>query len=44
LAYLTELLAPALAQPTSLGMALFVQDAREAPFRLARRFRLGTAQ
>jgi len=42
-AYLTDLLAPALAQPTTLGMALFVQDTRETPFRLARRFRLGSA-
>ena len=42
-AYLADLLAPALAQPTALNMALFVQDGRETPFRLARRFRLGTA-
>jgi putative phosphonate metabolism protein len=39
--HLTDLLAPALFQPVQLGLALFVQDSREAPFRLARRLRFG---
>ena len=42
-AYLTDLLAPAIAQPVPLTMALFVQEDRETPFRLARRLRLGAA-
>jgi putative phosphonate metabolism protein len=42
-AHLSDYLAPALAQPTPLTMALFVQDHQETPFRLARRFRLGVA-
>ncbi|MDB5360568.1 MAG: hypothetical protein JWO51_1865 [Rhodospirillales bacterium] len=42
-AYLTDLLAPAIARPVPLAMALFVQEDRETPFRLARRFRLGAA-
>ena len=42
-ALLTELLAPALAQPIALTMALFAQTDRELPFSLARRLRLGAA-
>ncbi|GGF26061.1 hypothetical protein GCM10011611_35100 [Aliidongia dinghuensis] len=41
-ALLTELLAPALAQPIPLGLALFVQKDRDSPFTLVRRFRLGS--
>jgi hypothetical protein len=40
-AYLTELLAPALATPVALGLALFAQPVRDTPFRLVRRFQLG---
>ncbi|HEV2676017.1 MAG TPA: DUF1045 domain-containing protein [Aliidongia sp.] len=40
-ACLTELLAPALAQPIPLVLALFVQSEPEQPFALQRRFRLG---
>jgi len=40
-AYLSDLLAPALAHTVALTLALFVQDRRETPFRLVRRFRLG---
>jgi len=40
-AHLTDLLAPALAQPVPLTMALFVQNDPAAPFHLARRLRLG---
>ena len=42
-AYLTELLAPAVAQPIPLTLALFVQKSPDAPFSLARRLRLGAA-
>ena len=42
-AYLTDLLAPALAQPISLTLALFAQNDRETPFHLVRRLRLGAA-
>jgi putative phosphonate metabolism protein len=41
--YLVDLLAPALAQPVSLTLALFAQNDRETPFQLVRRLRLGAA-
>jgi putative phosphonate metabolism protein len=40
-AHLSDFLAPALALPVTLTMALFSQERREAPFRLVRRLRLG---
>jgi putative phosphonate metabolism protein len=42
-AYLTEFLAPALAQPVPLGLALFAQRTADAPFGLVRRLRQGPA-
>jgi len=42
-AYLSDLLAPALAHPIPMTIALFAQDQRETPFRLVRRIRLGAA-
>ena len=39
-AYLADLLAPALAEPVPLTLALFTQPAPDAPFELARRLRL----
>jgi len=42
-AYLTDLLAPALAEPVPLAMALFTQDQAGAPFQLTRRLRLKAA-
>jgi putative phosphonate metabolism protein len=40
-AYLSDLLAPALAHPMPLTLALFVQNTRQTPFRLVRRLPLG---